>query len=557
MKKNQLFLLLIWFAIALILRLTNLSSKPIWSDEFATLVFSLGQSFRSIPFNQVIDIETLLAPLKLNNNLGLELVSQNLFTESNHPPVYFMLTHIWVKLFSQNGELISIWGARSLSALFGALAVPAMFLLGWVTFRSYLVGQIAAALMAVSPFSIYLSQEARHYTLPTLLVILSLIFFIIALRQIQNNQSISLGVILGWIAVNSLGIAVHFFFILTLAAEGLVILGIGLYYVFSNSSQFYLKFLPNKSWMGIYLSIIGTAIGGLVWVPLLLEMSNSKHQLVDWTFHGNPQEQFLEPISQIVVWITTFLVIFPLENQGLLITVISGIGMMLILGFTLKIIIDTWKKQPQFWQTSANIFLGFIASAILIILIITYTLGINLTLVARYQFIYFPAILCLIAVFFAIAWEKNNQKNWILLIGIASLISGIMVVNHLAYQKPDRADIVAEVIAETLTPHQPTLIATVYKSHEQTGEMMSLAWEFKRLGIPQNLPQFLLATKAENYQQPMRTLNQVLAQFSRPLNLWMINFSAPFEPEKNNCTLDPNLKLRTSGYYFRMYHCFT
>jgi len=42
---------------------------------------------------------------------------------------------------------------------------------GW--FRSRLVGQIAAAMMAVSPYGIYLAQEARHYTLAILLIIAS------------------------------------------------------------------------------------------------------------------------------------------------------------------------------------------------------------------------------------------------------------------------------------------------------------------------------------------------------------------------------------------------
>jgi uncharacterized membrane protein len=41
---------------------------------------------------------------------------------------------------------------------------------------------IAALFMALSPFAVYLSQEARYYTLPMLLIILSL-FLLIKIQQ--------------------------------------------------------------------------------------------------------------------------------------------------------------------------------------------------------------------------------------------------------------------------------------------------------------------------------------------------------------------------------------
>ncbi|CDN15023.1 hypothetical protein RintRC_6249 [Richelia intracellularis] len=43
--------LIIWFVIGLGLRLINLTGKPPWTDEFSTLVFSLGNSFLNVPLN--------------------------------------------------------------------------------------------------------------------------------------------------------------------------------------------------------------------------------------------------------------------------------------------------------------------------------------------------------------------------------------------------------------------------------------------------------------------------------------------------------------------------
>ncbi|MDY7021392.1 MAG: hypothetical protein SWJ54_08515, partial [Cyanobacteriota bacterium] len=121
--------------------------------------------------------------------------------------------------------------------------------------------------------------------------------------------------------------------------------------------------------------------------------------------------------------------------------------------------------------------------------------------------------------------------------------------------KPDRSDVAVSYIAERLTPNLPTLIATVHKSHEQTGEMMSLAWELKRLGIAENSPQFLLAQKKGDPEIPMKTLSQTVNSLDYPLNLWLINFSAPFEPEMHDCSHDPDFKSEVPGYHLRMYHC--
>ena len=38
---------------------TGIVAKPPWNDEFATVVFSLGNSFRTVPINQAIALDVL------------------------------------------------------------------------------------------------------------------------------------------------------------------------------------------------------------------------------------------------------------------------------------------------------------------------------------------------------------------------------------------------------------------------------------------------------------------------------------------------------------------
>ncbi|MEL7038443.1 MAG: hypothetical protein AAFO04_22935 [Cyanobacteria bacterium J06592_8] len=552
---TDLGLLGFWFILALALRLTLLASKPVWSDEFATLVFSLGHGFRNIPFDVPISLDTLLSPLQLDSSLSIFSVPDNLFRESNHPPIYFMLTHIWVRLFGQDGDLVSIWGARSLSAILGAVTVPAMFGLAWVTFRSRLVGHIAAALMAISPYGVYLSQEARHYTLAMILIIASLACLITTIYKIQKKDSLPVWIGFLWVIINTLGIAVHFFFIFTLGAIGLVIGGLWL----KNCQFSPFKVPASQSWKSVYFAAIGTTMGALVWLPIFLAISNPESELIRWTFHGNPLENFLEPVGRLIIWMTTMIVMLPVENQPIFLTIISASIMLAGLGLTGKLVWESRQRLPENWRFSQGILIGLVASAIAIILAITYGFSIDLTLVARYHFTYFPIVILIVAVSFTVGWQSPGKQNWqqkaIIFVCSVGLIGAISVATHLAYQKPDRSDLAVSYIAERLTPNLPTLIATVHKSHEQTGEMMSLAWELKRLGVTKNSPQFLLAQKKGDPEIPMKTLSQTVDNLNYPFNLWLINFSAPFEPEMHDCSHDPDFKSEVPGYHLRMYHC--
>ncbi|HAG83935.1 MAG TPA: glycosyltransferase, partial [Cyanobacteria bacterium UBA12227] len=199
-------LLFIWIAIGIGLRFTQLTLKSPWTDEFATMIFSLGNTYQTVPLDQAISLETLLQPLKLNSSVGVSAVIHHLLTEDHHPPLYFVFAHWWIQLFSIPEGYVSLWVARSLPAFLGVLSIPAVYGLGWLAFRSQLIAQLAAAMMAVSPYGIYLAQEARHYTLGILWVIASLSCLVVALQHLQHRILLPIWIALCWIIINSLGI---------------------------------------------------------------------------------------------------------------------------------------------------------------------------------------------------------------------------------------------------------------------------------------------------------------------------------------------------------------
>ena len=605
----QLILLFVWIAIGAGLRFTHLAGKPPWTDEFATMVFSLGNSYQTVPLDQAISLDTLLQPLQPNPTAGASAVMHHLFTEDHHPPLYFVLAHWWMQLFPASGEYISLWVARSLPALLGVISIPAMYGLGWLAFRSRLVAQLAAAMMAVSPFGVFLAQEARHYALGILWVIASLCCLVVAVQHLKRRTPIPLWLVLGWIVVNSLGIATHYFFILTLTAEAIALIGLwssdsrlasrckNKPEELSPNSQFP---IPYPCWWRIGAVAVGTLVGCLVWVPVW-QMSHDT-QMTQWIMSDRTFLSWLNPIFQsLAAWIT-MLSLLPVESPALLVVIISGVVM---IGFFLWAIpifyrgIKVLLGQPD-TRLATGILGGFVLGAIALFYGITYFLGTDLTRGARYNFVYFPAVIVLVGAILSLNWATASTPNFkqspdtetlfsqntklsspstpnfsyfrtrgkvaVAIIWIMGLLSGVTVVNNLGYQKYYRPDLLVPIFQKASSA--PVLIATTHNTLVQTGEMMGIAWEFQRADASKESvlkPQFLLAHQDQEQCVSLQgtdcrastTLQQTLAQLSRPLDLWLVNFKAPVEQDLPNCFAEETSQYQSSvdGYQTQLFHC--
>ncbi len=550
-------LLLLWTTIALGLRLAQLTAKSPWTDEFSTLVFSLGNSYRTVPLDSVVSLDELLQPLQINPRAGIAQVLQHLLTESNHPPLYFMLAHWWMKLWSGDSGLVSLWVARSLSALFGTLSIPAIYLLSAFAFRSPLVGQIAAAIMAVSPYGIFLAQEARHYTLAILWVIASFGCLVVAIKHIQNKTKLPISVAISWILVNVLGIATHYFFVLTLAAEAVVLL------VWQYRQK---KRAFNSPWGQIYAVALGTAVGGVGWLPVFLQ---NNRELTQWIENGETNIlTLLSPIFQaIAAWIT-MLSLLPVEASSLPVVIASGLVMIGFFIWAIPLLrrgLIANLQQPN--RVITQVFVQIVGSAITIFFFFTYILGIDLTRGARYNFVYFPAVIVLVAASLSICWQTSRKnglsvnkslsgKTAVALIWLMGLLSALSVINNLGYQKYYRPDLFVQLVQKT-SDSSPVLIATTHKTHVQTGEMMGIAREFKLRGLPTQ-PQFLLAHQSQDPYTSTAALQSTINQQSLPFDLWLVNFYAPVELDRcytDTSTIENDVKVLVDGYNYQVYHC--
>ncbi|MBD2441212.1 phospholipid carrier-dependent glycosyltransferase [Nostoc sp. FACHB-110] len=548
-NRPHLLLLLLWLAIGTILRFSRLAALPPWTDECATIVFSLGNTFHTVTLNEIISSDILLQPLQVNLAHGINAVTQELLAESTHPPIYFALAHFWMKFFSQPGEIASIWVARSLSAVLGVLSIPAMFGFGYLTFRSQLVGQMAAAMMAVSPYFIFLSREARHYTLAILLVIASLCCCVQAIKLLHRQQSLSIRLVLTWVVINSLGIATHYFFSLTLTTEALVLL----IHIWRNRQQ---NLKPTQFWrMGIVA--IGTLIGCLVWIPFVQSIPSS--DLTNWVAISNPHSRWLEPIGRLLLWNLSMLLLLPsaLTSLPLGVVIASGVATLIFLIWSL----------PKFYygltmeQDTIDSYLGrqiiceYLLTAIGLCLFFTYALGKDLTLAARFQFIYAPAVILLLGAALAGCWQYlGSGKIQISIILLIALFGGITVDWNLGYLQNQRPDILASLIHQV--SRNDVLIATKHIHHGQTGRMMGLAWEFQTQ--PDLKVKFFLAgqdANRESYTYSVQILQETIAKIKHPLDLWLVEFRTPIEVNSQQCILDNQFGKAAGEYSFKLYHC--
>jgi mannosyltransferase len=122
---------------------------------------------------------------------------------------YYLLLRGWLVL----GD--SEWIIRSLSVVLGVATLPALYLLGSRLFGRK-AGLISAALLAVHTFHIRYSQEARSYSLLTLLLVLSTYFFISAMEVPSQKKYW-----IGYLLTSALACYSHLFAFLVLGAQWL------------------------------------------------------------------------------------------------------------------------------------------------------------------------------------------------------------------------------------------------------------------------------------------------------------------------------------------------
>jgi uncharacterized membrane protein len=516
LKQKQLGLIDDWgLAIALVvgfaLRFWNLDLKPLWLDETITLLFALGHRYDDIPRETLLTLGDLLAGLAWQPQ-SCRVIAQSVSTQSTHPPLFFCGMHQWLGMLQDSGLSLR-WQARSLPALFGIAEIAAMYGLNRVAF-SRRAGLWAAGLMAVSPFAVYLSQEARHYTLPMLAITLSMIPVVRIARHIASNQPSSPWLWLAWAALSSLGFYVHYFCLLVLVAQVATLLGLIVY-----CRQW--RWL---AWLGLAIGLIGLSL--LPWLPFLL--GHSQRSETDWLrFEGGGVLDWLGPIARLLTSGIIAVVMLPVEEQSLAITVLNGLGMLAIAAYLGRIL---WNRIPYLFRNhqtqSGTVVLGSVLLGILAeYLLLVYGFHKDLTLAPRYAFVFYPMLCALVSAALADPVQKRLKLSnhqllpWILI--LVSLMSTGFVVNDLAFLKPFQPKQVAQQFLKTSDP--ALVVRQTYQGTQDIALGLSLALaveQYRKQPIaPQVIPQTIQWAFAAQGEDDLLGRSPLPA----PMVLWRIS----------------------------------
>ena len=146
---TKVLVVIVLTAVSAVLNLTDLATRSLWNDEIhsALIAFHHGTSLWSA-----------------------------ITADGGNMMLYYLLLHCVVELFG-GGQL----ALRVLSALAGVGLTPAVFFLGRRMFGPR-TATIATAIVAVSPALAVWNQQARGYSLGTLLAVLSLLALLRALE---------------------------------------------------------------------------------------------------------------------------------------------------------------------------------------------------------------------------------------------------------------------------------------------------------------------------------------------------------------------------------------
>ncbi len=129
------------------------------------------------------------------------------------PPLYYVVVWAWSKIFG-TGEV----GLRSLSALLGTLTVPLAYAAAATLGSSRRVALLAAAFVALNPYLIWYSQEARSYALMVLFGAAALAYFV---RSLERPSSRSLAI---WALASALALSSHYFAVFLIVPQALWLL---------------------------------------------------------------------------------------------------------------------------------------------------------------------------------------------------------------------------------------------------------------------------------------------------------------------------------------------
>lgn len=174
-------------ALGLFFRFYKIDEKLLWHDELATRVFAAGYTVdewkKALYTGEIFDVAEVQNYQKHNPSRSVAGAVRDLAeNDPQHPPLYYVLTRVWVGLFGDG-----VGTLRALSALLSILGAFGVYWLAMELFQNRRAAWTAVCIYAVSPFFVLYAQEAREYAFWTALIVCSCASLLRAIRLTETS----------------------------------------------------------------------------------------------------------------------------------------------------------------------------------------------------------------------------------------------------------------------------------------------------------------------------------------------------------------------------------
>lgn len=386
--------LVVVVAIGSILRFWNITKSSIWHDEGYTM---------------------MLAP-----NGVLEILWRT--GRDVHPPLYYIVLHYWMVLFGSSEV-----AARSLSAILMIACIPLAYLLVKRLY-SESAARLAALFVAIGPFLVRYSQEARMYALVAFLLLLSTYFFVRALEKGSKKR---------WYVFYAVALAAalyaHYYAVFMIVVHWA--------YVLFRSNRARREGLFDIKW---WLANIGAAALFLPWVPTA--MAQLKRVQASFWIPPSNAETLPNTLMQFTVYNN-------LSELG------SAMKLVIALGFlALTAGLMVYAKK----QRSATFLLTAYALAGPVLVVAVSILLSRPIYVDRYFVFAAVGLYALLAAILIHGWPFAKQKT-LAAISIAALTVLFMIGNLNVYKSSDhQMRKIGDVINSQYTPGDEVVSGELY-----------------------------------------------------------------------------------------------
>lgn len=480
------WLLIVLLILGVSLRFIAIDHKVYWHDEVYTSMRAAGFTRQEIDAelfqNRFISAPTLrkFQQIKPGSTYGDTLHS--LITEDpQHPPLYFWLARFWMQQFGS-----SILASRLLPVLISLLSLPLMYGLAMELFADRLTALLATGLLALSPFDILFAQTARQYSLLTVVILGSSWLLLRAMRhgwRLWAGYGLSVAV----------GLYTHPFFVLTLLAQGVYVVGIcalqpaqnsvpvpspGQPAVHSKSTTSGLRWITDRRAWQFGIAVVGSLILYSPWIWVLLHQYKRATATTDWTGVSVEFSYLLK------LWTLSFTSLFVDLDFGFN----NPLTYLLRIPFVLLILVSFYRiyRHP-----ALQVRLFLLVTALLPFLLLAIPdllLGGKRSAVSRYLIACYPSVQ--LAVAYLLSSKLSKEKllwRGILAFSVTmSLISCSVSARadswwnkDLSYQNAEVIRLVNAEADRSINPTSPILISDMGNDSTNMGDLVSISYQLK------------------------------------------------------------------------------